>query len=416
MNNPPQRLLQYGSVMLFPLAMIIYDFSAYLTTDLIQPGIIYIINELQADVTLAPASVSLYMAGGLALQWLLGPLSDRIGRRPVLLAGALIFALSCLGMLFVSSIEQYFVARFIQGTSVCFISTVGYVSIQEAFGETDSIRIMAVLTSIVLLAPVIGPVAGAALMTFIHWKLLFAIIGALGLVAWGLLMLKMPETVISQGRGFKPGEVLSDFIAAFRHPVVLTGSLAVAFGNLPIITWVALSPVILIEHGGMSPGTYAWTQVPVFSGIIIASAIVANFIKDPTSPRFIWCTVPIQLAGLLTLLVGNLLSPHIWLWSVLGTSLYALGIGLLYPVLFRFTLFSHNLPKGTVSATLNILALSAFALSIEATRWLYFHGGGRMAFHCAALVAGFAVIILVSRLLKLRQQYQGLASQPANNV
>ena len=42
MNTPPRRLIQYGSVMLFPLAMIIYDFSAYLTTDLIQPGIINI--------------------------------------------------------------------------------------------------------------------------------------------------------------------------------------------------------------------------------------------------------------------------------------------------------------------------------------------------------------------------------------
>ena len=61
--------------------------------------------------------------------WLLGPLSDRIGRRHVLLTGALVFALSCLSMLFVASIAQYFVARFIQGTSICFISTVGYVSI-----------------------------------------------------------------------------------------------------------------------------------------------------------------------------------------------------------------------------------------------------------------------------------------------
>ncbi|AYL51858.1 MULTISPECIES: MFS transporter [Citrobacter] len=294
-------LSRYGSVLLFPLAMIIYDFSAYLTIDLIRPGIISIINELRADVTLAPVSVSIYgRRSGAAMA--VGTLSDRIGRRPVLLTGALVFALACVSMLFVTSREQYLVARFIHGTSICFISTVGYVSIQETFGEMDSIRIMAALTSIVLLAPVIGPVAGAALMTFIHWKWLFAILGAFGLVAWSLLLFKMPETIISQARGFKPGEVLCYFIAAFRHPVVLTGSLAVAFGNLP---------------------------------------------------------------------------------------------------------------KGTVSATLNIMALGIIALSIEITRWVYFHAGGRIAFHGAALLAGIAVIILVSRLLKLRRQYQG---QPVSSA
>lgn len=73
--------------------------------------------------------------------------------------------------------------------------------------------------------------------------------------------------------------------------MVLTGALALSFSNLPIITWVALSPVILIDDGGMSRGVYAWTQVPVFGGVIIASIIVARFIKDPTSPRFIWRTI-----------------------------------------------------------------------------------------------------------------------------
>lgn len=66
--------IRFSRILLFPLAMVIYDFSAYLTTDLIQPGIIHIIREFEADVALAPASVSLYLAGGLALQWLLGPL------------------------------------------------------------------------------------------------------------------------------------------------------------------------------------------------------------------------------------------------------------------------------------------------------------------------------------------------------
>ncbi|RLO36916.1 MFS transporter, partial [Serratia marcescens] len=87
--------------------------------------------------------------------------------------------------------------------------------------------------------------------------------------------------------------------------------------------------------------------------------------KDPTRPRFVLSAVPVQMLGLAILIVGNLVWPHVWLWSVLGTCFYAFGIGLIFPTLFRFTLFSNDLPKGTVSASLNIVILSVSALSIE---------------------------------------------------
>lgn len=181
-----QRIIQFFSqratTLFFPMALILYDFAAYLTTDLIQPGIINVVRDFNADVSLAPASVSLYLAGGMALQWLLGPLSDRIGRRPVLIAGALIFTLACAATLLTTSMTQFLVARFVQGTSICFIATVGYVTVQEAFGQTKAIKLMAIITSIVLVAPVIGPLSGAALMHFVHWKVLFGIIAVMGLL------------------------------------------------------------------------------------------------------------------------------------------------------------------------------------------------------------------------------------------
>nr|VUD26601.1 sugar transport protein [Salmonella sp. NCTC 7297] len=103
---------------IFPDSADFVRFAAYLTTDLIQPGIINVVRDFNADVSLAPASVSLYLAGGMALQWLLGPLSDRIGRRPVLIAGALIFTLACAATLLTTSMTQFLVARFVQGTSI----------------------------------------------------------------------------------------------------------------------------------------------------------------------------------------------------------------------------------------------------------------------------------------------------------
>ena len=404
-----QRILaffsQRATTLFFPVALILYDFAAYLSTDLIQPGIINVVRDFNADVSLAPAAVSLYLAGGMALQWLLGPLSDRIGRRPVLIAGALIFTLACAATLFTTSMAQFLVARFVQGTSICFIATVGYVTVQEAFGQTKAIKLMAIITSIVLVAPVIGPLSGAALMHFVHWKILFAIIAVMGLIALIGLMLAMPETVQRGTVPFSARGVVRDFRDVFRNRVFLFGAATLSLSYIPMMSWVAVSPVILIDAGGMTTSEFAWAQAPVFGAVIVANMVVVRFVKDPTQPRFIWRAAPIQLSGLAVLIVGNLLWPHVWLWSVLGTSLYAFGIGMIFPTLFRFTLFSNNLPKGTVSASLNMVILTVMAVSVEIGRWLWFNGG-RISFHLLAVAAGLTVVFTLAGLLKRVRQHE----------
>ena len=404
-----QRILAFFSqrttTLFFPVALILYDCAAYLSTDLIQPGIINVVRDFNADVSLAPAAVSLYLAGGMALQWLLGPLSDRIGRRPVLIAGALIFTLACAATLLTTSMTQFLVARFVQGTSICFIATVGYVTVQEAFGQTKAIKLMAIITSIVLVAPVIGPLSGAALMHFVHWKVLFAIIAAMGLIALIGLALAMPETVKRGAVPFSARGVLRDFRDVFRNRVFLFGAATLSLSYIPMMSWVAVSPVILIDAGGMSTSEFAWAQAPVFGAVIVANMVVVRFVKDPTQPRFIWRAAPIQLSGLAVLIAGNLLWPHVWLWSVLGTSLYAFGIGMIFPTLFRFTLFSNNLPKGTVSASLNMVILTVMAVSVEIGRWLWFNGG-RISFHLLAVAAGIAVVFTLAGLLKRVRQHE----------
>ncbi|WP_448885977.1 multidrug efflux MFS transporter MdtM [Citrobacter telavivensis] len=396
---------RHATTLFFPMALILYDFAAYLSTDLIQPGIINVVREFDADVSLAPAAVSLYLAGGMALQWLLGPLSDRIGRRPVLVTGALIFALACTATLFTTSMTQFLAARVVQGTSICFIATVGYVTVQEAFGQTKAIKLMAIITSIVLVAPIIGPLSGAALMHFVHWKVLFAIIAVMGFIAFMGLLLAMPETVQRGAVPFSAIGVVRDFRDVFRNRVFLFGVATISLSYIPMMSWVAVSPVILIDAGGMSSSQFAWVQVPVFGAVIVANMVVARFVNDPTDPRFIWRAVPIQLSGLFVLIAGNLFWPHVWLWSVLGTSLYAFGIGLIFPTLFRFTLFTNNLPKGTVSASLNMVILAVMAVSVEIGRGLWFNGG-RIPFHLLAVIAGVAVVFTLKGLLARVRQYQ----------
>ncbi len=399
MHRISHWLSRHAAALFFPAALILYDFSAYLTTDLIQPGILHVVRDFNADVALAPASVSLYMAGGMALQWLLGPLSDRIGRRPVLLTGALIFTLACLATLFTTSMTQFLIARFVQGTSICFIATVGYVTVQEAFEEkkvdqadgSDHLRRAGGADRRPALrrgADAFHPLESAVR----HYR-------RMGLVAWLGLLLTMPETVRRGDVPFSPLGVLRDFRNVFRNRIFLLGAATLSLSYIPLMSWVAVSPVILMDAGGLTTSEFAWSQVPVFSAVIIANLSVARWVKDPTRPRFVLSAVPVQMLGLAILIVGNLVWHHVWLWSVLGTCFYAFGIGLIFPTLFRFTLFSNDLPKGTVSASLNIVILSVSALSIEGARWLWFHGG-RLPFHLLAVAAGIVAACCLAGLLR----------------
>jgi predicted MFS family arabinose efflux permease len=88
---------------------------------------------------------------------------------------------------------------------------------------------MSLITSAVLLAPVIGPLGGAALMHFVHWKVIFAVIAALGFMAWLGLMLAMPETVKRQETPLRVMSVVEDFCAVFRNRVFLNGAATLRF-------------------------------------------------------------------------------------------------------------------------------------------------------------------------------------------
>ncbi len=183
----------------------------------------------------------------------------------MLITGALIFTLACAATMFTTSMTQFLIARAVQGTSICFIATVGYVTVQEAFGQTKGIKLMAIILHR-MITPIIGPLSGAALMHFVHWKVAFAIIAVMGLFSFVGLLLAMGR------RGavpFSAKSVLRDFVMSFA---IGCSSLAPqpSSSYIPMMSWVAVSPVILIDAGGLTTSQFAWTRLPVFGAVSVA--------------------------------------------------------------------------------------------------------------------------------------------------
>lgn len=139
-----------------------------------------------------------YLAGGMFLQWLLGPLSDRIGRRPVMLAGVVWFIVTC-GDVTGEKHRTIYLPAFLQGISLCFIGAVGYAAIQESFEEAVCIKITALMANVALIAPLLGPLVGAAWVHVLPWEGMFILFAALAAIAFFGLQRAMPETATRRG-------------------------------------------------------------------------------------------------------------------------------------------------------------------------------------------------------------------------
>lgn len=388
---------------LFPLSLVLFEFATYIAHDMIQPAMLQVVGDFNASADWVPTSLTAYLAGGILLQWLLGPLSDRIGRRSVLLAGVAFFVLTCLGTLFTQSIGQFILMRFLQGMSLCFIGAVGYAAIQEAFNETLSIKLMALMANVTLIAPLLGPLAGAIFIHYAPWKAMFALFAFLAALAWWGLWRSMPETASARGEAFSIHRLLSDYRQVFTNKQVIYGSMAIGFLTLPLLAWVAQSPVILIQDAAMTPWQYGWLQVPIFSGLIVGNIILSLLSGKVKIHTPIWLGLLPIVTGLSLAAVTMQLAEKNWNWTIGGLSLYAMGTGLVNAGLYRLTLFSSSIGKGTVAAALGLITILLFALGIELAKRLYFLSGdfsGNGAFTLYNLTCGIAGTILALLFLR----------------
>ena len=165
--------------LLFPLALVLFEFAVYIANDMAQPAMLMVTQEFGASAAWVPLSMTWFIIGGAALSWLTGPLSDRIGRRPVMLAGVLFFIISSLATYLVHDIYSFMLLRLIQGMGLSLISAVGYAAVQETFEEIAAIRVTALMANVALLAPMVGPLAGAALIQVAPWRSCFLLIATL---------------------------------------------------------------------------------------------------------------------------------------------------------------------------------------------------------------------------------------------
>jgi len=389
----------------FPAFLVLFEFSTYVSNDMIMPGMPHVVHDFHVEIGAASFALSAALLGNMLLQWLLGPLSDYKGRRPVLLGGVVFFIVSCLAMYFAQSMTEFVILRTLQGMGVAFVAAVGYPSVQEAFDEATAVRTVALMGGVALLAPLVGPVLGAIVVTISSWRMIFGLIAGVACISLIGLWLNMPETAQPRpNRAFTLRQLARDYVPVLRNRRVLLGAATLGLSCIPLMNWIALAPIILIEKYGMTPIAYGWRQLPVFGAMIAGQVVVARLAGRWSLENVMRLGLGMMVGGVLLACAGQMLSDA-FMGAIAGFALYALGIGPCYAAIYRQALFASDGAKGAVAAAINTLFLLLMTIGVEVSKWVYVEFGE------PALLGVGVLVILAAAVTALQFASRMRASQ-----
>ncbi|WP_047681442.1 MULTISPECIES: purine nucleoside transporter PunC [Xenorhabdus] len=219
----------------------------YLAIDMYLPAFDAMAKDLGTSEGAISASLSVFLAGFAVAQLLWGQLSDRLGRKPVLLIGLSLFCLSCLGMLWITDATQLLILRFIQAVGVCSAAVSWQALVVDRYDSERTKRVFAMIMPLVALSPALAPLLGAWLLSHTGWRTIFLVLMAVTLV------LLVPTFLLASKRApiidTNINENKVSFFTLLKSSTFSGNVLIYASCSAGFFAWLTGSPTILINMG-----------------------------------------------------------------------------------------------------------------------------------------------------------------------
>jgi MFS transporter, DHA1 family, multidrug resistance protein len=327
-----------------------------------------------------------------------GTLSDSFGRRPVILAALLVYALASAGAALAPTFGWLLVFRALQGLAAGAGSVIGQAIVQDRFSGADAQRIMSHIMMVFGLAPAIAPVLGGWLHVTFGWRATFVFLAlfgaAMSLAVWKLL----PESLPREKRhAFHGVAIARNYVKVLGHPrfVLLSLAVGMAFGGLSLYIGSAANFVMVIL--GLPETAFAWMFIPLISGMVIGSAWGGKrAAKMPAAT--------LRRIGFGTMLLACVLNVGYTAfagddvrvpWAVLPLMVYTFGLAVAMPAIQvgALALFPDN--RGLASSMLAFIQMMSFALISGLVAPLLFGSAFKLA---CGVTAGLVASFVAARL------------------
>ncbi|EJN7969548.1 Bcr/CflA family multidrug efflux MFS transporter [Escherichia coli] len=336
----------------------------FLATDMYLPAFAAIQADLQTPASAVSASLSLFLAGFAAAQLLWGPLSDRYGRKPVLLIGLTIFALGSLGMLWVENAATLLVLRFVQAVGVCAAAVIWQALVTDYYPSQKVNRIFATIMPLVGLSPALAPLLGSWLLVHFSWQAIFATLFAITVVLILPIFWLKPTTKARNNS--QDGLTFTDLLRSktYRGNVLIYAACSASF-----FAWLTGSPFILSEMG-YSPAVIGLSYVPQTIAFLIGGYGCRAALQKWQGKQLLpWLLVLFAVIVIATWAAGFI--SHVSLVEILiPFCVMAIANGAIYPIVVAQALRPFPHATGRAAALQNTLQLGLCFLASLVVSWL----------------------------------------------
>ncbi|MFW0928653.1 MdtL family multidrug efflux MFS transporter [Providencia sp. VP23HZSY-1] len=239
-------LFSFWIVLIYPLGV-----------DLHLTGIPYIAADLSASESQLHVAFSIYLAGMASTMLIGGWFADHVGRKPVVLVGTAIFAISSVMAGNSTSIDLFLMARFLQGIGAGFCYVVTFAILRDVLSPQRRTKVLAAMNGVTCIAPVLAPVIGFAILLVYHWSMMFYFMAAYAVLSMVFCLVSIKETKPATRQETKHTTSSPDTTEKIFNLFFVTRLIISCFGMAVILTYVNVAPIILMGNLGFTTGQYS---------------------------------------------------------------------------------------------------------------------------------------------------------------
>ena len=272
---------------------------------MLVPALPVLATTFGRDISVAQMTVSLYMVGIACSQLIMGPLSDKFGRRPVLLAGLALMVAASVACMFADNLPQLIAARFFQALGGATGMVVSRAIIRDLYERERVAAMISLVIAVMMIAQMLSPLTGGLIETAFGWRAIFYVIAAGSLAIAVGIALVLPETRGDRidGSGFR-----GDVGSLVRNRAFVGYVLCQVLASQIIFTFAGGGPYIVVTQMGRSSAEYgAWFATTGFA-YLVGNLACVRFAPRHSLEKLIWFGLALQLSGSVLNLV----------WSVTG--------------------------------------------------------------------------------------------------